>query len=94
MNKITKNTMICPICNANWDQGLIVDNFIRRREKGDEFWKGMTDEEIEKIVHRDYSPPYRFSRLIAITDMCLDKVTSFMCPDCHSLWDTETGQKR
>lgn len=31
-----------------------------------------------------YSPPYRYSRVIAITLMGEDRVSSFQCPDCRT----------
>lgn len=90
MKKLTENAQICPVCGTNWDEGLIVDSFKRKREEGDKFWIDKTDQEIEEMILNNYAPPYRFSRLIAITNMCLDQVTEFMCPDCNTVWDRET----
>jgi hypothetical protein len=40
--------------------------------------------------HREYySPPYFFSRLIAIYDRSLDRTVEYLCPDCNARFPRE-----
>lgn len=76
----------CPNCGANWDAGEIYENFLAQKANGNEYWKTMTNEEIKKQIEENYSPPYRFSRLMGIYDDRLDKTVMCQCPDCNKTW--------
>jgi predicted RNA-binding Zn-ribbon protein involved in translation (DUF1610 family) len=40
----------CPNCGSNWDGGSIIEEFIRQRDEGNQFWKDKTDDDIRKYV--------------------------------------------
>jgi len=40
------------------------------------------DKPIPKEYRENYSPPYFFSRVIALYDRDLDRTTRYVCPDC------------
>lgn len=78
----------CPECNADWDGGLIFDSF-----RADEYYKDLTDKELQKKVESSYGEPYKWSRVIGIEDpMIYDGVSWWMCPDCKAKWDRWTGE--
>lgn len=71
----------CPVCKTDWDGGSIEETFLEQKEKG--HWNNYTEEEIKQQVKECYSPPYRWSNLIAIEHQGDDFVSSYMCPECE-----------
>lgn len=45
--------------------------------------------EIPERIRQHYSPPYRWSRRIAIVDRDLDRCVAYRCPDCAHEWPSE-----
>lgn len=41
------------------------------------------DKPIPKEYRHNYSPPYFYSRLIALYDRDLDRTVRYLCPDCN-----------
>lgn len=41
---------------------------------------------IPEDIRQHYSPPYRWSRVIGISDR--DRLVEWMCPDCKHTWPT------
>lgn len=75
----------CPSCNANWDGGSILDTFIQQREEGVKCWQGKSNEQIEKEMKENYSPPYRWSNVIGIEED-EDRISKWQCPECKTEW--------
>jgi predicted Zn-ribbon and HTH transcriptional regulator len=42
--------------------------------------------EIPESIRENYSPPYRFGRVIAVTDRDRDAFDRWRCPDCKHEW--------
>jgi Zn-finger nucleic acid-binding protein len=40
----------CPKCGVSWDDGSIIDTFIKQRDSGSHFWKDKSDDDIRKCV--------------------------------------------
>lgn len=81
---------LCPECGANWNNGDIVEVFKQMRDKGDDFWKNKTDEEIEKHANNygwTREVPKSFSRLVGVEIRgYYDGVAYWECPDCKHRW--------
>lgn len=43
--------------------------------------------EIPEANREWYSPPYRYSRAIAVVDQRADRQVAWKCPDCGVEWD-------
>lgn len=71
----------CPVCKTDWDGGSIEETFLEQKEKG--HWNNNTEEEIKEYVKEFYSPPYRWSNIIAIERQGDDRVSGYMCPECE-----------
>jgi len=56
----------CPNCGSSWDGGSILETFIKQRDEGFDWCKGMSDEEIKTDMEKYYSSPYRWGRLIGV----------------------------
>ena len=41
---------------------------------------------IPENIREHYSPPYRWSRVIALIDRDKDRQTHWICPDCKHKW--------
>jgi hypothetical protein len=41
---------------------------------------------IPENIRHYYSPPYRWSRRIAVVDRDLDMCVAYRCPDCNHEW--------
>jgi rubredoxin len=77
----------CPECNASWDGGDVFETL-----RTQNWCKDMTDKELRAYVHKYYSPPYRFSRLIGVErpygdPKRYDGVSLWCCPDCAHKWN-------
>ena len=46
----------------------------------------LIGDDIPAHLHQHYSPPYRFSRAIAIVDPYEDRQVAWRCPDCTAEW--------
>lgn len=44
---------------------------------------------IPKKYRENYSPPYKFSNLIGVTDRELDSTTHYRCPHCEARFEVE-----
>jgi hypothetical protein len=93
-----KDSRRCPKCDSDWDGGSIVDTFKEKRDKGGQFYKGMSDAEIEKMVKESYRPPYRWGREIGIElpyshPNHYDGISYIKCPDCNTLFDRFSGEE-
>jgi hypothetical protein len=84
----------CPKCNANWDNGDILETFKALRAKGDDYYATKTDAELVEIT-RSYGStpenPKKFSRLIGFElpydhPEHYDGVSFWRCPDCSYDW--------
>jgi len=75
----------CHICNSSWHGGSIHAEFMRQRDEGYDWCKGKTDDELWEQVKEYYSPPYTWSRLIAI-ELDQDRVEYYICPDCFTVF--------
>ena len=88
----------CPKCDSDWDGGLIADTFKEKRDNGEQFYKGMSDAEIDKMVEESYSPPYRWGREIGIElpyshPNHYDGISFIKCPDCEAIFDRWSGEE-
>lgn len=78
----------CPKCKNSWDDGSIVETFLKGRNNGTiEAVKGMTEYDIQKMVKENYYPPYRWTKKIGIK--INDNYTFFKCPHCETFFDLE-----
>lgn len=96
--KLKEGETICPKCGSDWDGGSIIDAFIEQRNQGSKHWGGKTDEEIEKEVKENYSPPYRWGRQIGIQlpfdhPLHYDGISYWQCPDCSTAFNRFTGDE-
>jgi len=83
----------CPVCDADWDGGSILEEFKKQRDEGSTAWAGMSDAELEVEVKKCYGPPYRWGREIGIEIQGgYDGISYYQCPDCSALFDRFTGK--
>ncbi len=84
----------CPECGSSWDGGDIAQTYIKKRDEGEPYFQGKSDQDIIDYVNSSYSPPYKWSRLIGIEIQGhYDGISRWMCPDCKTEWDRFTGDK-
>ncbi len=77
----------CPNCGSDFDGGSILDTFISQRNDGVKCWQGKSDSDIELLVKKYYSPPYRWERIIGVElphdhPDYYDGISFYKCPDC------------
>ena len=87
----------CPVCKCSWDEGSILESFLKQREDGAESLKDMTDKQVEDYMKELYSPPYRWSGLIGVElsydhPRHYDGVSYWMCPECKTTWNRFTNE--
>lgn len=46
-------------------------------------------DEIPIEIRNNYKPPYYWRRKIGITDIELDRITHWQCPDCNHIWENK-----
>jgi predicted RNA-binding Zn-ribbon protein involved in translation (DUF1610 family) len=46
-------------------------------------------DEIPVEIRHHYKPPYYWLRKIGITDLELDRITYWQCPDCNHIWENK-----
>lgn len=73
----------CPECGSDWDAGSI---FATLRKQA--WCEKLSDAELQKEIDVSYGKhgPQRFSRLVGISSMELDRVVAWQCPDCKHEW--------
>lgn len=49
---------------------------------------------IPEEYHKNYSPPYRWRRDLAIYDLNLDRRVGWRCPDCGGEWKSRKETER
>jgi Zn-finger nucleic acid-binding protein len=84
----------CPACGGSWDGGDILESFTALREKGAEYYKNKTDEELKQIAGQygwTVENPQRFSKLIGVElpyshPQHYDGVSFWRCPHCKAQW--------
>lgn len=96
--KVNKDTIECPVCKCSFDGGSILETFIKQRNDEVNCWEGMSDEEVEKEMKKCYSPPYRWSNLMAIElpynhPQHYDGTSFFQCPYCKTTWNRFTEEE-
>jgi hypothetical protein len=88
----------CPKCNANWDDGCIIETLVAqdwwKKETRDGKLKYPTEEDFVEYIKQHYAPPRRFSRVIGVSDpRVYDGVSWWKCPDCNTYWDRFTEEE-
>lgn len=73
----------CPHCNFNLDGDLIVDTFISQGKTREKVIEDASYYEGWKV----YGEENRWGRAIGLSDLKLDRVTRWECPDCHKTWE-------
>jgi hypothetical protein len=71
--------MICPKCNINLEGELIYKTFLKKYKDKKKALK------IAKMYGAT-STKGRWGREIGISDMMLDKIIAWRCPDCCNEW--------
>jgi len=90
MNKPTNidRLMSCPVCNASWDGGDIVESLLSQ-----DWWKGSyTEEAFREHINASYEEPRRWSRLLGVEHLHYDGVSVWQCPDCGARWNRFTQE--
>lgn len=72
----------CPNCNMDFDGGSIWEHFFK--EKGDELKADRIAE-----MYGATRESGRWSKKIGISDLDLDRVTHWKCPECEHVWERQ-----
>jgi len=86
----------CPHCGADLNGGSIWDTGLEFALAGKHYeQKGVPETDIAKAEKRadEYAAAYgatrakgRWGRQMGLTDMTLDRITEWQCPDCEHRW--------
>lgn len=73
----------CPECNSDWDAGAIFDAL-----RGQDWCRHLSNEALQQEIDVSYGTcgPQRFSRLVGLSSLELDRVVAWQCPDCKHQW--------
>lgn len=97
----TKEGDCCPECEANWDGGDILEEFVRLKDEGHNYYSNLSDDElIEAAGDYGWTPENkkRFGNLIGM-ELSMDDpehydgVSYWACPECGVAWCRWTGER-